>query len=71
MYINIRRRLRDAVRRKRPEKWRINGWFLLHKTSANRPVMVKIFFKPKNNMTTLEHPQYSPDLGPVDLYLFT
>ena len=22
-------------------------------------------------MTTLEHPQYSPDMGPADVYLFT
>jgi hypothetical protein len=69
--MNIRRRLRDAVRRKRPEKWRINVWFLLHENGpANRPVMVKNFL-PKNNMATLEHSQYSPDLGPADFYLFT
>jgi hypothetical protein len=24
----------------------------------------------KNNVTTLEHPPYSPDLIPVDFYLF-
>ena len=27
MYIDILCRLRDAIRRKRPEKWRTNSWF--------------------------------------------
>jgi len=30
MYIDTFRPLRDAVRRKRPEKRRTNSWFLLH-----------------------------------------
>jgi hypothetical protein len=30
MYIDILRRLRDAVRGKGPEKWRTNSWSLLH-----------------------------------------
>jgi len=29
MYIDILRRLRESVRRKRPEKWKTNGWFPL------------------------------------------
>jgi len=35
MYINILRRLRDAVRRKDPQKLRTNSWFLIHE---NAPV---------------------------------
>ena len=31
--------------------------------------MVKQYLT-KNNVTTLEHPQYSPDLAPPDFYLF-
>jgi transposase len=27
-------------------------------------------FLTKNNVTTLEHPPYSPDLAPADFYLF-
>jgi hypothetical protein len=30
MYIDILRRLRDAVRKKGPQKLRTNSWFLLH-----------------------------------------
>jgi histone-lysine N-methyltransferase SETMAR len=68
-YIDILCRLRDAVRRKRPEKWRTNTWFYLHDNApAHRSVLVKDFLA-KNNVTTLEHPPYSPDLAAADFYL--
>jgi len=61
MYNDILRRLSDVVRRKRPENWRTNVWFLLHHNApAHRSVLVKDFLA-KNNVTTLEHPPYSPD----------
>ena len=56
MYIDILRRLRDAVRRKRPEKWRTSSWFLLHDNApAHRSVLVKDFLA-KNSVTTSQHP---------------
>ena len=33
-------------------------------------VSIGIEFLSKNNVTTLDHPQYSPDLAPADFYLF-
>ena len=70
MYTDILRRLTDAIRRKRPEKWRTNSWFLLHDNApAHRTVSVKDFLA-KNNVTTLEHPLFFPDLDPADFYLF-
>ena len=55
MHIDVLRRLRDAVRRKRPEKWRTNSWFLpLNNVPAHRSVLVKDVLS-KNNVTTLEH----------------
>jgi len=69
MYSDIHRRLRDAVRRKPPEKLRTNSWFLLHDDApARRLVLINDFLA--NNMTSLEHNQHSPDLVPADLYLF-
>jgi hypothetical protein len=60
MYIDNLRRLRDAVRRKRLEKWRTNSWFLLHYNApAHRSFLVNDFLA-KNNVATLEHPLYSP-----------
>jgi ribosomal protein S12 len=60
-YIDVLRRLRNAVRRKRLENWRTSSWFLLHDNApAHRSVVVK------KNGTTMEH----PDLAAADLYLF-
>jgi hypothetical protein len=70
MSINILGHLRDAVRRKRHEKWRTNSWFLLHDVApAHRSVLVMDILA-KNDLTTLEHPPYSSDLAAADLYLF-
>jgi len=69
MHINILRRLRD-VRKKRPEKRRTNSWFLLHNNApTHRSVLIK-YFLAKSNGTTLEHPTYSPDLPPINFYLY-
>jgi len=70
MYTDILRRPSDAVRRKCPEKWRTKSWRFLHDNApAHRPFLAKDFLA-KNNVTTLEHPPYSPDLAAVDFYLF-
>jgi hypothetical protein len=56
--------------RKAPKKWSTISWFLLHENApAHQSVVVKNFLA-KNNVTTLEHPAYSPDLAPVDFYMF-
>jgi hypothetical protein len=60
----------DGVRRKHPEKWVTDGWVLLHDNApAHRPVLFKDFLA-KNNVTALEHPQFSPDLSSADFHLF-
>lgn len=70
MYVDILRRLRDAVRRKRPEKWARNNWYLLHDNApAHRSVMV-LNYLARHNVTALQHPPYSPDLSPPDFFLF-
>jgi hypothetical protein len=70
MYIDILRSLVDAGRRKRPEEWRTNSWFLLHDNApAHRSVLVKDFLT-KNSVTKLEHSPYFLDLVSLDFYLF-
>ncbi|KAJ4438653.1 hypothetical protein ANN_14600 [Periplaneta americana] len=70
LYVEILRRLRDAVRRKRPEKWVENNWFLMHDNApAHRAIIVKNFLA-MHNITALDHPPYSPDLSPPDYFLF-
>jgi len=63
MYIDILRRLRDAFRRKLPEKLRINRWFFIHDNApTHQSVLVKSVLA-KNNAAKLDHPPYSPDLA--------
>jgi hypothetical protein len=59
MYIHILHRFRAAVRKKRPEKWKIIG------ATTHWSVLIKDFLA-KKNATTLEHPQYHPDLAAAD-----
>ena len=59
MYTDILRRLRDAVRRKRRQKWKkIRRFLLLDNATAHRSLLVKGFFA-KNNETTAEHPPHT------------
>jgi len=70
LYIDTFIHLRDAVIRKCPENWRTNCWFLLHDTvPAQWSVLVKHFLA-MNNVRTLQHPSYSPDMAAADFYLF-
>jgi hypothetical protein len=69
LYIDILLCLRDAVRRKRPQKWKTNSWFLLYDNApAHRLVLFKDFLA-KKNVTKLEHPPYTPDFNSGDFYL--
>ncbi|KAJ4427413.1 hypothetical protein ANN_25035 [Periplaneta americana] len=70
LYVETLRRLWDAVRRKRPEKWVENNWFLMHDNApAHRAIIVKNFLA-RHNITALDHPPYTPDLSPPDYFLF-
>jgi len=69
-YLQVLKRLRDAVRRKRPELWQSGEWWLHHDNApAHKALSVKQFLT-KNSMTQLLHPPYSPDLAPCDFFLF-
>ena len=70
MFIDIFRRLREAVERKRPEKWKRCSWFLLHDNAPAHRLVLFMDFLVKDNVTTLKHPLYSPDLDPAEFYLF-
>ena len=69
--IDTFRRFRDVVRMKSPEKRRNNSWFLLQENApAHRSVLVKDCIA-TNNVTTLEHPLFSPDLAAADSCLLS
>jgi hypothetical protein len=58
------------LRRKHLKKWRTNSWFLSQdKAPEHQMVFVKDFLA-KGNMTTMEHPPYTPDVAPDEFYQF-
>ncbi|GBO20057.1 Mariner Mos1 transposase [Araneus ventricosus] len=69
-YPEILKRLRDAIRRKRPEKWATNDWFLSHHNAPSHRALIVKKYLARHSITTLEHPVYSPDLEPAEFYLF-
>jgi len=54
--------MRENVMRKRPEMWKNRDWLLHHDNEPAHTSLVREFLT-KNNMTTLPHPAYSPDLA--------
>ena len=68
-YLEVLKRLREKVRRKRPELFANNSW-ILHQDNApvHTAISVRDFLATKQ-ITVLEHPVYSPDLDPSDFFL--
>lgn len=69
-YNDVLRRLRENVRRLRPELWAQNSWFLHHDNApAHASNQIREFCE-KTGTNVLPHPPYSPDLAPADFFLF-
>ena len=67
-YLQVLKRLREKVRRKRPELFAYNSWILHHDNApAHTALSVKEFLATKQ-ITVLEHPAYSLDLAPVAFF---
>jgi hypothetical protein len=70
-YLEVLKRLREQVPRKRPERWRNQDWLLQHDNApALTALSMQRFLAPKN-MAVVPHPPYSPDLAPCDFFLFS
>ena len=69
-YQGVLQRLREKIRKKRPELWRDNSWFLHHDNAPAHSALSIRQFCAKNQMTVLPQPPYSPDLAPCDFFLF-
>ena len=68
-YVEVLKRLRENVWRKRPDQWRNNTW-LLHHDNAPAHAALLTWFLTDNNITVVPHPPYTPDLAPSDFFLF-
>ncbi|PNF37233.1 hypothetical protein B7P43_G00377 [Cryptotermes secundus] len=66
----VQRRLREAIRKKRPDLWKNNSWLLHHDNAPAHTSLLVREFLAKNNTVTMPQPPYSPDMAPCDFFLF-
>ena len=69
-YLEVLRRLRASVFRKRQEKWRDGDWILNHDNAPAHTSHLVQQFLAKYGTAQLQQPPYSPDLAPCDFFLF-
>lgn len=69
-YIDVLRRFREKLRKKRPEMWKSGDWILQHDGASSHVSAKTRDYMEKNKVNTLPHPPYSPDLAPCDFFLF-
>ena len=63
-------RLRDAVRRKRPEMWENQTWILHHDNAPVHASLLIRSYPTKHQTSVVPHPSYFPDSAPADSFLF-
>jgi len=63
-------RLRDAVRRKRPELWVNQTWMLHHDNAPAHASLLICSYLAKHQTSVVPHSPYSPGLDPADFFLF-
>jgi transposase len=68
-YLETLARLREAVRRRRPELWP-DAWILHHGNAIVHYALAVREFLAKKSIMKLDYPPYSPDLAPCDFWLF-
>ena len=68
-YCEVLRRLREKVRRHRPQLWREQTWLLHHDNAPAHTAVLTQQFLAANKIPVIPHPPYSPDLAPCD-FLF-
>jgi hypothetical protein len=69
-YKEVIKRLIARVHGVRPEFQESGSWYLLHDNARAYSSGMVAKFLAKRGLPVLSHPPYSPDLGPVDLFLF-
>lgn len=69
-YLGVMKRLREAIRKKRPALWGNNSWILHDDNAPSHNALIIREFLVKNNTNTIQQPPNSPDLAPCDFFLF-
>jgi hypothetical protein len=66
--LEVLKRLREKVRRKRPELFANNSWIFHHDNAPAHTALSVKGFSATKQIIMLEHPAYSPDLAPSDFF---
>ena len=69
-YLSVMRRLREQIRRKRPDLWKENSWILHHDNAPSHKAIIVNEFLAKNSTNLIEQPPYSLGMAPADFFLF-
>ena len=69
-YVKVLKRLRDAVRIKRPHFWSSGDWLVHHDNAAAQSSNLVQQFLAKHKVVQLRQPPYSPDMAPCDFWMF-
>ncbi len=69
-YIEVLKKLRRKIAKKRPEMWAANSWVLHHDNAPAHSAFATRNFLAKTSTAVLEHPAYSPDLAPNDFFMY-
>ena len=69
-YLAVLRRLREAIRRKRPDLWAENSWIFHHDNAPSHSSLIVTEFLAKHETKVIAQPPYSPDLAPCDFSCF-
>ncbi|UYV77838.1 hypothetical protein LAZ67_15002542 [Cordylochernes scorpioides] len=69
-YLQVMRKLHEAIRQKRPDLWKNKNWLLHHNKAPAHTLLLVRDFLAKNNTLMMPQPPYSSDLAPCDFFLF-
>ena len=69
-YVEVLKRLLDAVRIKRPHFWSSGDWLLHHENAPAHSSNLVQQFLAKHKIVQLRQPPYSPDIAPCDFWMF-
>jgi hypothetical protein len=69
-YVEVLKRLPERMQRVRPELWAEKNWILHHDNALSHLALIVREFFTKNDMMTMDHPSYSPDLVPCEFFFF-
>uniref|UniRef100_A0A2S2Q787 Mariner Mos1 transposase n=1 Tax=Sipha flava TaxID=143950 RepID=A0A2S2Q787_9HEMI len=67
-YKDVLIRLQERIRKKRPEKWRSEIWYLHHDNAPTHSALSIREFLAEKKIPAVPHPPYSPDLAPYDFF---